>query len=70
MSANDVSGPIIPSAEQHIHLYVCTKLRFQGTLRRIFGPERLAIINASVNPFFLPLVRHNISCDVHIFILL
>ena len=47
MSARDVSGPFNPSVHQTIHIFVCTKLRFQATLRRIFGEARLAAINAS-----------------------
>ena len=70
MSARDVSGPITPSAQQQIHIYVCTKLRLQVNLRRIFGEQRLAEINASVNPFILPLIFEQFSLDVYIFVLL
>ena len=45
MSIQDVVGPIIPSARQTIYISVCTKLRFQRTLRNLFGQERLAAIN-------------------------
>ena len=70
MSAAPVVGPLIPSAEQHIHLYVCTKIRFQNILRRVFGQARLNAINSSVNPFIFPIIRYNFSCDVYVFILL
>ena len=70
MSARDVSGPSIPSACQNIYIYVGTKLRFQSLLRRYFGEERLAAINASINPFILPLIYYRFSLDVHIFVLL
>ena len=70
MSARDVSGPFNPSVHQTIHIFVCTKLRFQATLRRIFGEQRLAAINASVNPFILPVVYYQISLDVCIFVLI
>ena len=70
MSARDVSGPFNPSAHQEIHIFVCTKLRFQATLRRIFGEARLAAINASVAPFILPAVFYQISLDVYIFVLI
>ena len=70
MSASDVSGPFNPSAHQTIHIYVGTKLRFQGTLQRIFGEARLAAINASVAPFILPIVFYQFSLDVYIFVLL
>ena len=70
MSARDVSGPFSPSAHQTIHIFVGTKLRFQGTLRRIFGEARLAAINASVAPFILPTVFYQFSLDVYIFVLL
>ena len=70
MTARDVSGPFIPSAHQAIHIYLGTKLRLQATLRRLFGEERLAAINALVAPFILPAVYYRYSFDVFIFILL
>ena len=70
MSARDVSGPFIPAACQTIHILVGTKLRFQAYLRRLFGEERLAAINASVAPFILPTVYYRHSFDVYIYILL
>ena len=70
MSANDIAGPIRPSAAQKIHIWVCTKLRFQAILRRTFGEQRLAAINASVSPFIFPVIYYRISLDVHIFVLL
>lgn len=70
MSAHDISGPIIPSTCQRIHVCVCTKIRFQATLRSLFGEQSLAAINALVNPFILPLIVYSISLDVYIFVLL
>ena len=70
MSARDVLGPFIPSARQSIYILVGTKLRFQAYLRRLFGEERLAAINASVAPFILPAVYYGHSYDVYVFILL
>ena len=70
MSARDIPGPFNPSEHQTIHIFVCTKLRFQATLRRIFGEARLAAIIASVAPFILPTVFYQISLDVYIFVLI
>ena len=70
MSARDVSGPFIPSTRQTIHILIGTKLRFQAYLRRLFGEERLAAINALVAPFILPAVYYRHSFDVYIYILL
>ena len=70
MSAREIVGPFNPSAHQTIHIFVSTKIRFQATLRRIFGEQRLATINASVIPFVLPLVYYRHSLDVFLFVLL
>ena len=70
MSAHDILGPITPSACQNIYVFVATKIHFQATLRRIFKEERLVAINASVNPFILPVIYYRISLDVFIFVLL
>lgn len=70
MSAQDITGPIIPSTRQRVHICVCTKIRFQSIIRNLFEQERLATINASVNPFVLPIVIYSISLDVYIFVLL
>ena len=69
-SVREIVGPFTPSAHQTIHIFVSTKIRFQATLKRIFGEQRLAAINASVNPFVLPLVCYRHSLDVFIFVLL
>ena len=70
MNANDIVGPIRPSAGQKIHIWVCTKLHFQVVLRNTFGEQRLAAINASVSPFIFPVIYYRISLYVHIFVLL
>ena len=70
MNANDIAGPIRPSAGQKIHIWVCTTLRFQAVLRNTFGEQRLAAINASVSPFIFPVIYYRMSLDVHIFVLL
>ena len=71
MNTNDITGPIRPSAAQKVHIWVCTKLRFQAVLRNTFGEQRLlAAINASVSPFIFPVIYYRISLDVHIFVLL
>ena len=63
MSARDVSGPFIPFARQTIYILVGTKLPFQAYLRRLFGEERLAAINALIAPFILPAVYYQHSFD-------
>ena len=70
MNANDITGPIRPSAGQKIHIWVCTKLHFQAVVRNPFGEQRLAVINASVSPFIFPVIYYRISLDVQIFVLL
>ena len=70
MNSNAIAGPIRPSAGQKIHIWICTKLCFQVVLRNTFGEQRLAAINASVNPFIFPVIYYRISLDVHIFVLL
>ena len=70
MSARDFSRPFIPAARQTIHILVGTKLSFQAYLRRLFGEERLAAINALVASFILPAVYYHHSFDVYIYILL
>ena len=70
MSARDVSGPLNPSAHHAIHIFVCTKLRFQATLRRIFGESRLAAINASIAPFILLVIYYQYSLDMFVFVLI
>ena len=70
MSARDISGPVVPIAQQSIHIIVSTKLRFQAHLRRLFGEQRLAAINASVAPFFLSAVYYQHSFDIFVFVLL
>ena len=70
MSARYVSGPFIPSARQTIYILVGTKLCFQAYLRRLFGEERLAAINALVSSFILLEIYYQHLFDVYIFILL
>ena len=70
MSAREISGPFIPSARQTIYFLVGTKIHVQAYLRRLFGEERLAAINASVAPFILSAVYYRHSFDVYIYILL
>ena len=70
MSANGVPGPTRALAAQKVHIWVCTKFHFQVTLRNVFGEQRLAEINASVNPFIFPVIYYRYSLDVHIFVLL
>lgn len=70
MNQEDLQGPLIPITRQAVHIIVSTKLRFQRVIRRIFGPNRLAAaVNASVDPFILPIIRYDISLDVYIFVL-
>ena len=63
----DILGPINPFPRQENHIHVSIKLHFQATLRRYFGEERLALINASIEPFiFLAVIFCSLSLDVHI----
>ena len=70
MNQEDLYCRLIPLARQDVHIVVSTKLQFQRVFRRLFGPRQIAAINASVNPFILPLIRYDLSFDVYIFILL
>ena len=63
MSANGVVGPIRLLVAQKVHIWVCTKLRFQDTLRNVFGEWRLAEINSTVSPFIF-LVMVAFSCHL------
>lgn len=69
MNQEELHGPLRPITRQAVHIIVSTKLRFQRVIRRIFGPHRLAAVNASVDPFILPIIRYDLSLDVYIFVL-
>ena len=69
MNHRDLYGPIHPLARQTVHIVVSTKLRFQNIIRNLLGPRPLAEINASINPFILPLIRYDLGLDVFIFVL-
>lgn len=69
MNQEDITAPFVPIARQSVHIIVSTKFRFQRNILSLFGPQRLAAINASVNPFILPLIKYNISFDIYIFVL-
>lgn len=69
MNHRDLYGPIHPLARQTVHIVASTKLRFQNIIRNLLGPRRLAEINASINPFILPLIRYDLGLDVFIFVL-
>ena len=53
-----------------IHVVLSCKIFFQQRLALTFGADRLAEINASPQPFLLPLLDYNLTFDVYIFILL
>lgn len=69
MNQEDLYRELIPLARQNIYIVVSTKLQFQRVIRGVLGPRHLAAINASVNPFILPIIRYNLSFDVFIFVL-
>ena len=69
MNQEDLYRELIPLARQNIYIVVSTKLQFQCVIRGVLGPRHLAAINASVNPFILPIIRYNLSFDVFIFVL-
>lgn len=70
MNQEDIYRRVESFSRQSIHIIVSSKLQFQRVIRRVVGPSRLAAINASVNPFILPLIRYDLSFDVYIFVLL
>ena len=53
-----------------IHVVLSCKIFFQQRLALTFGADHLAEINASPQPFLLPLLDYNLTFDVYIFILL
>ena len=53
-----------------IHVVLSCKIFFQQRLALTFGADRLAEINASPQPFLLPLLDYSHTFDVYIFILL
>ena len=70
MNQEDLYRELIPLARQNIYIVVSTnKLQFERVIRGVLGPRHLAAINASVNPFILPIIRYNLSFDVFIFVL-
>ena len=69
MNQEDLYRELIPLARQNIYIVVSTKLQFQRVIRGVLGPRHLAAINASVNPFILPIIRYKLSFDVFIFVL-
>ena len=69
MNQEDLYRELIPLARQNIYIVVSTKLQFQRVIRGVLGPRHLAAINASVNPFILPIIRYNLSFNVFIFVL-
>ena len=52
------------------HVVLSCKIFFQQRLALTFGADRLVEINASPQPFLLPLLDYNLTFDVYIFILL
>ena len=69
LNQDQFTAPLTPIARQDVRIIVSAKFRFQRTILRMFGPKRLAAINASVDPFILPIIRYDISFDVYIFVL-
>lgn len=63
-------GPYVPMRRQEMDICVSLKMHFQQRIAFMFGPQRLAKINASNKPFILPLNNHAVSFDVMIFFLL
>ena len=53
LNQDQITAPLTPIARQDVRIIVSTKFRFQRTILRMFGPTRLAAINASVDPFIL-----------------
>lgn len=61
--------PYVPNRRQNVHILFSLKIHFQQRIALMFGADRLAEVNASTEPFILPLVNHHNSFDVLIFIL-
>ena len=69
MNQEDLYSQLIPIVRQNIYIIVSTKLQFQRAIRSLFGQQRLNIINSSINPFILPMIRYDRNLDVFIFVL-
>ena len=61
--------PYVPSRQQSVHIILDRKMFYQQRMVSLFGRERLAEINASKEPFILPLINYHNTFDVIIFIL-
>lgn len=70
MNQEDLYQRFITLARQDVHVIVSAKLQFQRVIRRMFGPTQVATINASVNPFILPLICYDLNFDMYIFIII
>ncbi len=66
-----VSGqPYAPQRVQSIKIILDRKMHYQQIITSMFGRERLHEINTSDQPFVLPLIHHNVSFDVWIYVLI
>lgn len=61
--------PYAPQRIQSIRIILDRKMHYQQIITAMFGRERLQEINESDQPFILPLVQHQVSFDVWIYIL-
>lgn len=69
MNQEDLYTRFVPIVRQNIYIIVSTKLQFQRAIRSLFGQHRLNVINSSINPFILPMIRYERNLDVFILVL-
>ena len=62
--------PYAPQRVQAIRVILDRKMHYQQVIMSMFGRERLHEINMSDQPFILPLIHHNVSFDVWIYVLI
>ena len=58
-----------PQRVQIMRIVLDRKMFYQQRMHALFGAERVREINASPEPFILPIVDHPLSFDVTIFVL-
>ena len=62
--------PYAPQRVQAIRVILDRKMHYQQVIMSMFGRERLHEINMSDQPFILPLIHHNVSFAVWIYVLI
>lgn len=62
--------PYAPQRIQAIRILIDRKMHYQQIITAMFGAERLQEINESNQPFILPIVQHQVTFDVLIYVLI